>query len=96
MSIFDLFRKKKKIDAPWEKYYTKEQLNYVVPDISIYDQVLNSYKKYPDNVAVEYLGRKFNYKHFINKIDIAARGFNSLGIKHGDIVTILYQMFQKL
>lgn len=89
MSIFDIFRKKKKIDAPWEKYYTKEQLNYNVPDISIYEQVLNSYKKYPDNVAIKYLGKKITYKNFIKKIDIAAKGFKSLGINHGDIVTIL-------
>lgn len=89
MSIFDLFRKKKKIDAPWEKYYTKDQLNYVVPDISMYDQVLNSYRKYPNNIAVEYLGRKFTYEKFIKKIDIASKGFKDLGIKHGDIVTIL-------
>ncbi len=73
MSIFDLFRKKKKIDAPWEKYYTKEQLNYVVPDISMYDQVLNSYRKYPNNIAVEYLGRKFTYEKFIKKIDIVQK-----------------------
>ena len=89
MSIFDIFRKKKKIDAPWEKYYTEEELHYTVPDISLYDQVYESYKKYPSNIAVQYLGIKFTYKEFIKKIDIAARGFKSLGIEHGDIVTIL-------
>ena len=89
MSIFDIFRKKKKIDAPWEKYYTKEELNYDVPDISLYDQVKNSYRKYPNNVAIQYLGRKFTYTDFIKKIDIAARGFKRLGINNGDIVTIL-------
>ncbi len=89
MSIFDLFRKKKRIDAPWEKYYTKEELNYNVPDISIYEQVRRSYIRYPKNIAVQYLGRKFSYEEFIRKIDIAARGFKSIGIKNGDIVTIL-------
>lgn len=89
MSIFDIFRKKKKIDAPWEKYYTEEELNYVVPDISLYDQVYDSYKKYPNNVAIQYVGKKITYKQFIKKIDVAAKGFKNLGVEHGDIVTLL-------
>ena len=39
MNIFNIFRKKQKIPAPWAKYYTKEDLNYQIPDISIYEQV---------------------------------------------------------
>ena len=45
MWIFDLFRKKKKLDAPWAKFYTKEQLNIKIPDISMYDEVKNSREK---------------------------------------------------
>lgn len=89
MSIFDVFTKKKKIDAPWEKYYTKKDLKYKIPNISMYDQVLNSRLKYPDNVAIQYMGKKIDYRTFINKIDICAKGFHQLGIKKGDIVTIL-------
>ena len=89
MSIFDVFRTKKKIDAPWSKYYAKEDLEYKIPNISIYEQVRLSTKKYPNNVAIQYMGRKFNYKQFLKKIDICAKGFNDLGIKKGDIVTIL-------
>lgn len=88
MGLFDIFRIKKTIDAPWNKYYTKEDLNYKIPNISIYDQVYNSYLKYPNNIAVEYLGRKFTYKSFIKKINVASKGFNHLGVKKGDIVTI--------
>ena len=89
MSIFDIFRKKKIIDAPWSKYYAKEDLNYIIPNISMYDQVLLSTRKYPNNVAIQYLGRKIKYKTFLKKIDICAKGFNDLGIEKGDIVTIL-------
>lgn len=89
MSIFDIFTKKKKIDAPWKKYYTEADLNYKIPDITMYDQVLESARKYPNNVAVQYMGRKINYTSFLNKIDICAKGFYKLGIKKGDIVTIL-------
>lgn len=89
MFIFDIFTKKKRIDSPWKKYYTKADLNYKIPDITMYDQVLESARKYPNNVAVQYMGRKINYTSFLNKIDICAKGFYKLGIKKGDIVTIL-------
>ena len=90
MSIFDLFiRRKKKINAPWSKYYTKEDLEYSIPNKSIYDQIHRSYKKYPNNIAIEYLGKKITYKSLINKIDIASKGFYDYGIRKGDIVTIL-------
>ena len=89
MSIFDLFNKKKKLVGPWCKYYTRENLNYIIPNISIYNQIKNSATRYPFYVAIKYLGRNINYCNFLKKIDIAAKGFNSLGIKKGDIVTIL-------
>ena len=89
MSIFSIFHKKKKLDAPWEKYYTQEQLNYRIPDITMYDQVKNSKEKYPFNPAVKYMGKVINYTSFLSKIDICAKGFNAMGITKGDIVTIL-------
>ena len=89
MFVFNIFRKKKKLDQPWSKYYTEEDLNYKIPNISIYRQVKNTSIKYPNNTAVQYLGKKINYKSFINKVDIAAKGFCKLGVKKGDIVTIL-------
>lgn len=89
MSIFDIFRSKKKLYTPWAKFYKKEELNETIKDISIYDQVKLSYKKYPNNVAVQYMGKKINYTDFIKSIDIVANGFSEFGIKKGDIVTIL-------
>ena len=89
MSIFDIFRKKKRIDAPWSKYYTKEEMNYRIPNISMYDQVRLSKIRYPKNIAIQYLGRTINYTKFLRKIDICAKGFNDLGIKKGEVVTIL-------
>ena len=89
MSIFDIFRKKKKINAPWEKYYKKEDLNVKIPDITMYDEVYKSYIKYPYNVAISYMGRKINYKKLIKQIDNVAKGFYKLGIRKGDIITIM-------
>lgn len=88
MSIFDILRRKKKIPTPWAKYYTSEQMNIEIPNISMYKQVYDSYKKYPDYTAYEYLGRKVSYKKFIKQIDKVALSFQKLGVKKGDIVSI--------
>ena len=89
MSIFNKFTRKKKLKNYWDKYYTKEEINYKIPDISMYDQVLTSALKYPNNIAISYLGKKITYTKFIKKIDICAKGFKDLGIKKGSIVTIM-------
>jgi len=88
MSIFDIFRKRKEIPAPWSKYYTDEELNIKIPNISLYEQVLRSYKKYPNNFAYQYFNKKVKYKKFIKQIDRAALSFKKLGIKKGDVVTL--------
>ena len=64
-------------------------MNTSIPNISMYDQVYNSTIKYPNNVAIQYLGKRIKYKKFLKKIDICAKGFKALGIEKGDIVTIL-------
>jgi len=88
MSIFDIFRKRKKIPAPWGKYYTDEELNINIPNISLYNQVLRSSVRYPNNIAYEYFGKKVTYSKFIKQIDRAAISFKKLDIKKGDIVTL--------
>lgn len=88
MSIFDIFRRRKEIPAPWSKYYTDAELNIGIPNISLYEQVLRSSKKYPDNTAYQYFNRKITYKKFIKQIDRVAISFKKLGLKKGDVVTI--------
>ena len=89
MDIFGFFRIRKKLDAPWSKYYTEDDLNYRIPNISIYEQVRRSSIKYPNNIAISYLGKKIKYKKLIKQIDNCAKGFKRLGVKKGDIVTIM-------
>ena len=88
MSILNLLKGKKPIPAPWKKYYTEDELNIKIPNISMYEHVRRSYLKYPKNTAIEYLGHKFTYDKFMKLIDKASISFNELGIKKGDIVTI--------
>jgi len=86
--ISDLFKKKKKIPMPWAKFYREEELNFKIPDISIYDQIKNSAEKYSDYYAYEYLGKKVKYKKLMKQVNIASVAFKKLGIRKGDIVNI--------
>jgi len=88
MSIFNILRKRKELNAPWSKFYKDSELNITIPDISMYDEVKSSTNKYPNNLAYEYFGKKVTYKKFLNEIDNVALSFYNLGIKKGDIVTI--------
>ena len=89
MSIFDLFAIKRRLDAPWEKFYNKEELDEPIRDISIYDQVRESALKFPTNRAILYEGNSISYKKFITHVDNVAKGLDRLGVSKGDIVTVL-------
>ena len=87
MSIFDIFRKRKEIPKPWSKYYTDEEMDIKIPNISLYKQIKNTAGKYPNNFAYRYLGKNVTYKKFIEQIDKAALSFKEMNIKKGDVVT---------
>ena len=72
MSIFDIFRKRKPIPAPWSKYYNDDELILNIPNISVYKQLLNTANKYPNNIAYRYFGKNVSFKTFIKQIDKAA------------------------
>ena len=94
MSIFDIFRGgKTKLSGPWEKYYSEEELNYKIPDITMYEQILLSENRYSDDKAIEYLGRGITYHKLLKEIERVAIGFKELGVKKGDIVTICLPNF---
>ncbi|MBQ3021042.1 MAG: AMP-binding protein [Bacilli bacterium] len=86
--LFDFFKTKKKIPSPWKKFYTDNEINIDIPNISLYDQINSSSKLYKDKLAYVYLGKKVKYNKFIRKIDNSAIAFRNLGIKKGDVVTI--------
>lgn len=88
MLIFDIFRRKKEIPAPWSKYYKEQDLNFKIPNISMYEQVKRSTSKYPAYPAYQYFGKKITYTKFLSQIDKTSKSFQSLGIKKGDIVTL--------
>lgn len=86
--LLDFFKKKKKIPAPWKKYYTDDELNIKIKNISLYKQVVESSIKYPNYTAYEYFGKKVKYKKFIKQIDKCSYALKKYNVNKGDIVTI--------
>ncbi len=94
MSIFDIFIKKKKnLKGSWEKYYSEEELNYRIPNITMYEQLLLSENKYSHLSAIGYLGRKISYRKLVRNVERVAISFKKLGVEKGDIVTICLPNF---
>ena len=74
----------------WEKFYTKEELKVNIPDMSLYEYMQKETKKYSlDTTVLNYFGRKMSYKVFFDYIDKCAKSLKYLGVKEGDVVSIL-------
>lgn len=77
------------IDKPWLKYYTKKAINVEMPKCSMYQFAYENNMHSLNSCCFEYFGSKITYKTLFNKVVKAANAFNNMGIKKGDIVTIM-------
>ena len=87
--FFSLIGFKKRPKAPWGKYYSKKDMLYEIPNISLYDYIYSKHFKFMDNIAMEYYGNKVTYNELYEQIDLCAKAFKNQGIRKGDVVTIL-------
>ncbi|WP_308617258.1 AMP-binding protein [uncultured Eubacterium sp.] len=76
--------------APWLKYFGDIPAHLDYPKGSMYEAVRESAitKKKMNSVAYEFQGKKTNYKHFLNKIEVLGKAYKSIGIDEGDMVTV--------
>ena len=76
------------LDKPWLKYYDEKYLDRDISKLGIYDFV-KMRNPDRDRIAINYFGNKLTFKDFFNRIDTIAKAFLEMGIKKGDIVTLL-------
>ena len=88
MSLIDKIKKLKKPNAPWNKYYSKEERDFKFPNKTMYELLRDCSEEYEKLVAINYFGTKLTFKNLIKEIDRVAVSFVSQGIRKGDIVTI--------
>ncbi|QFJ54798.1 AMP-binding protein [Pseudobutyrivibrio xylanivorans] len=77
------------IDKPWLKYYKKEALEAPLPEMTMYEYVWKANKDNLSKKLFRYFGTSITSGEFIANVEKAAKSFSTMGIKAGDIVTIM-------
>jgi len=76
------------MEKPWEKYYNLEELNKIREKLTVYQQIVETCKEFPNNLALEFFGMKKDFKELQKNIDKTAKAFKEYGVKKGDFVTV--------
>ncbi len=76
------------IDKPWLKNYSEDQIMEDAPLMKFSDYLFKENKKYLSDVAFEYVTEKITYRKLFKNVEKAAKAYQKLGVKKGDIVTI--------
>lgn len=76
-------------DKLWLKHYRKGDYKWTYETLSPYERLTTSNADFLDETAMEFFGKKINYKDFIKKIDEAADAMINAGIKKGDKVPVV-------
>ena len=74
---------------PWVEHYDpwmKSTLSY--PDLTLYEMIASSARKYPDYEALSFMGKTIKYEALLDTIERAAAGLKEIGFKKGDVATI--------
>lgn len=75
------------VDKPWLKYFKPEDRGFEIPNINVYEYLVDFNKDNLSQIALEYFGTKVSYGKLISNIDRCAEAFEKLGIKQGDVVS---------
>ncbi|MDO4744518.1 MAG: AMP-binding protein, partial [Clostridia bacterium] len=74
--------------APWIDHVGDIPATLDYPTGSMYDALKETADKYPDAVALDFMGKSTTYKSFVEKIEACAKSLKTIGVREGDRVTI--------
>ena len=77
---------------PWLKYYGQKYIDQTLPECSAFEYVCRQNKNRLGEPALEYYGRKFSYADFIVNVKKTAAALRAVGLKKGDIATVVSVM----
>jgi acyl-CoA synthetase (AMP-forming)/AMP-acid ligase II len=76
-------------NKPWLKSYdTGVSAEMEIPDISLKDYFVESFKCYPDRFAFHYMGMSMTFGELLEQSGRFAKGLNEKGLGNGDVVAI--------
>ncbi len=73
---------------PWLRFYGAVPPSLTYPDLSLYEAVAASARRFPDAVAYDFFGRTATYRALLAEIDRCADGLAALGLAAGDRMTL--------
>lgn len=76
------------IDKPWLKYYSEAALAMRAPECTVYRNVYDSNKAYPNDTALLYFGNRISYGKLFADVEVCARSLKQIGIQPEACVTI--------
>ena len=76
------------VRTPWASYMGDVPMHLDYFEGSMFEAVENIAKKYPDYVALDFMGSSVTYAQLVKNIDACARSLKTLGVRPGDKVTI--------
>lgn len=74
--------------APWLAFYGDTPKTIEYPQKTMYQMIQDAAKRFPNNCAYEFMGKKTTYAEFLHRVDLTAKALLELGIQKGDRVTI--------
>ena len=78
-----------KLTERYKKFYSEEALKLQVPSKTLYEYITEGAKGYKNVTALNYFDRKISYRNLVKNIDAAADAYKAMGVKKGDIVTLV-------
>lgn len=77
------------INRIWLKHYDKGvRPNLEYPEIPLYDFLDNSAEKFPDKVALDFIGKEITYRQLKEASERIAGYLKSIGVKKGDKIIL--------
>lgn len=77
------------VDRPWMKYYPAGIEREPLPTDTLYSLLKKANQNNLSRTALLYFDRKISYRELLRHIEETARAFAAIGVKKGDMVTIL-------
>ncbi len=76
------------IKMPWLAHRGAIPATLEYDDCTMYEKVEAIARKYPGNIAFDFMGRHTTYKQMLEQINKCARSLKTIGIREGDRITI--------
>ncbi len=74
--------------TPWAEHMGGVPLHLDYFEGSMFDKVADIARRYPDNIAFDFMGKSTTYRQMIAEIERCAKALKTIGVREGDRVTI--------